>query len=258
MGFLNKNAVAAGQLAVLAHQRIFAVSADLHGIMDTAQNGRISDLHRAVCRRLPIGKRLSWAVVSPQPPNGWISGWRRLCPRVCPSAEAGLRRLSGRSSKWEGIGLHRLCPRVCPSANARLGGCIAAAQNGRVSDHTGCVPAFAHRQTPAWAVVSPQLKMGGYRITPAVSPRLPIGKRPAWAVVSPQLKMGGYRITPAVSPRLPIGKRPPGRLYRRSSKWEGLGLHRLCPRVCPSANARPGRLYRRSPKRDDRTPSTLD
>ena len=69
MGFLNKNAVAARQLPVLAHQRIFAVSADLPGIMDTAQNGR-------------------------------------------------------------------------------------------VSDYTGCVPAFAHRQTPAWAVVSPQLKMG--------------------------------------------------------------------------------------------------
>ena len=43
MGFLNKNAVAARQLPVLAHQRIFAVSAYLHGIMDTAQNGRVSD-----------------------------------------------------------------------------------------------------------------------------------------------------------------------------------------------------------------------
>ena len=99
MGFLNKNAVAARQLPVLAHQRIFAVSADLHGIMDTAQIGgyRITP---AVSPRLPIGKRLSWAVVSPQ------------------------------------------------------------------------------------------LKMGGYRITPAVSLRLPIGKRLSWAVVSPQLKMG--------------------------------------------------------------------
>ena len=43
MGFLNKNAVARRQLPVLAHQRIFAVSAYLHGIMDTAQNGRMSD-----------------------------------------------------------------------------------------------------------------------------------------------------------------------------------------------------------------------
>ena len=33
MGFLNKNAVAARQLPVLAHQRIFAVSAYLHGIL---------------------------------------------------------------------------------------------------------------------------------------------------------------------------------------------------------------------------------
>ena len=29
-----------------------------------------------------------------------------------------------------------------------LGGRIATAQNGRVSDYSGCVPAFAHRQTP--------------------------------------------------------------------------------------------------------------
>ena len=65
MGFLYKNAVAARQLPVLAHQRIFAVSADLPGIMDTAQIGgyRITP---AVSPRLPIGKRLSWAVVSPQ------------------------------------------------------------------------------------------------------------------------------------------------------------------------------------------------
>ena len=99
MGFLNKNAVAARQLPVLAHQRIFAVSADLPGIMDTAQIGgyRITP---AVSPRLPIGKRLSLAVVSPQ------------------------------------------------------------------------------------------LKMGGYRITPAVSLRLPIGKRLSWAVVSPQPQKG--------------------------------------------------------------------
>ena len=42
-GFLNKNTVAGRQLPVLAHQRIFAVSAYLPGIMDTAQNGRMSD-----------------------------------------------------------------------------------------------------------------------------------------------------------------------------------------------------------------------
>ena len=138
MGFLNKNAVAARQLPVLAHQRIFAVSADLPGIMDTAQIGgyRITP---AVSPRLPIGKRLSWAVVSPQ------------------------------------------------------------------------------------------LKMGGYRITPAVSLRLPIGKRLSWAVVSPQLKMGGYQITPAVSLRLPIGKRlswavvsPQPQKGRPDSQYAGL------------------------------------
>ena len=139
MGFLNKNAVAARQLPVLAHQRIFAVSAYLHGIMDTAQNGR-------------------------------------------------------------------------------------------VSDYTGCVPAFAHRQTPAWAVVSPQLKMGGYRITPAVSLRLPIGKRLSWAVVSPQLKMGGYRITPAVSLRLPIGKRLSWAVVSPQLK---MGGYRITPAVSP-------------------------
>ena len=37
MGFLNKNAVAARQLPVLAHQRIFAVSAYLHGIIKEKQ-----------------------------------------------------------------------------------------------------------------------------------------------------------------------------------------------------------------------------
>ena len=42
-GFLNKNAVARRQLPVLAHQRIFAVSAYLHGILDTAPKDRISD-----------------------------------------------------------------------------------------------------------------------------------------------------------------------------------------------------------------------
>ena len=44
VGFLNKNAVAARQLPVLTHQRIFAVSAYLHGILDTAPKGRMSDL----------------------------------------------------------------------------------------------------------------------------------------------------------------------------------------------------------------------
>ena len=43
VGFLNKNAVAARQLPVLTHQRIFAVSAYLHGILDTAPKDRISD-----------------------------------------------------------------------------------------------------------------------------------------------------------------------------------------------------------------------
>ena len=43
MGFLNKNAVAARQLPALTHQRIFAVSAYLHGIMDTALKGKIPD-----------------------------------------------------------------------------------------------------------------------------------------------------------------------------------------------------------------------
>ena len=120
MGFLNKNAVAARQLPVLAHQRIFAVSADLPGIMDTAQIGgyRITP---AVSPRLPIGKR---------PPG----------------------RLYRRSSKWEGIGLHRLCPRVCPSANARLGGCIATAQNGTTGLPVRWIkPVIFSREAPgAW------------------------------------------------------------------------------------------------------------
>ena len=46
------------------------------------------------------------------------------------------------------------------AVSAYLPGIMDTAQNGRMSDYTGCVPAFAHRQTPAWAVVSPQLKMG--------------------------------------------------------------------------------------------------
>ena len=43
MGFLNKNAVARRQLPVLAHQRIFAVSAYLYGRMDTAPKERLPD-----------------------------------------------------------------------------------------------------------------------------------------------------------------------------------------------------------------------
>ena len=50
-GFVNKKAVAARQLPVLTHQRIFAVSAfaleqtpDLCGFIDTAPKGRMSDL----------------------------------------------------------------------------------------------------------------------------------------------------------------------------------------------------------------------
>ena len=61
-GFLNKNTVAGRQLPVLAHQRIFAVSAYLHGIMrKTPAGGRESGTS---------GGNLGGAGVPPPPRHG--------------------------------------------------------------------------------------------------------------------------------------------------------------------------------------------
>ena len=121
MGFLNKNAVAARQLPVLAHQRIFAVSAYLHGIMDTAQNGRVSDYTGCVPafahRQTPVlGGRIATAQ------NGRVSDYSGCVPAFA----------------------HRQTP--------ILGGCIAAAQNGTTGLPVRWIkPVIFSREAPgAW------------------------------------------------------------------------------------------------------------
>ena len=81
-GFLNKNAVAARQLPVLAHQRIFVVSAYLHGIMDTAHKGIMSEFSGCVFAFAP-----------------------------CANARPGW--LYRHSPRWEGVGLPPAVSDLC-------------------------------------------------------------------------------------------------------------------------------------------------